>query len=314
MRFIDTEQTRDALSFDAVIPALRDAFREGATVPGRHVHAIQCGTAHGTSLIMPAWSDRGYFGVKIINIFPENTHLGLPGLPGLHATYNLYSAKTGVPIAQVDGDIVTVYRTAGAAALGADYLARQDASTLLIVGSGRIAGLVAQAMRTVRPIQRVLVWNVRAAGAESLAETLREQGFDAEATTDLEAAARQADIISCATLSTVPLIQGAWLRPGTHLDLIGSFKPEMRETDAACFDGTTVYVDTDEAPTKSGDLLAAFEAGVLTREAIQGDLHQLTTGQRPGRRNAQEITVFKAVGSALEDLTLATLVYESVNG
>ncbi|KAG1477496.1 hypothetical protein G6F54_014073 [Rhizopus delemar] len=105
-------------------------------------------------------------------------------------------------------------------------------------------------MRTVRPIQRVLVWNVRAAGAESLAASLREQGFDAQATTALEAATRQADIISCATLSTVPLIHGAWLRPGTHLDLIGSFKPEMRETDAACFDGTTVYVDTDEAPTK----------------------------------------------------------------
>lgn len=310
MRFIDTEQTRGALSFDAVIPALREAFRQGATVPTRHVHAIQSGTAHGTTLIMPAWSDRGYFGVKIINIFPENTH---QGLPGLHATYNLYSATTGVPIAQVDGDIVTVYRTAGAAALGADYLARKDASTLLIVGSGRIAGLVAQAMRTVRSIQRVMVWNVREAGAQALAEKLREQGFDAQATTDLESAARAADIISCATLSTVPLIQGAWLRPGTHLDLIGSFTPEMRETDPACFDGTTVYVDTDEAPTKSGDLLSAFDAGVLTRDAIQGTLHQLTTGTRPGRKNDQEITVFKAVGSALEDLTLATLVYESLN-
>jgi ornithine cyclodeaminase len=310
MRFIDTEQTRGALSFDAVIPALREAFRQGATVPTRHVHAIQSGTAHGTTLIMPAWSDRGYFGVKIINIFPENTH---QGLPGLHATYNLYSATTGVPIAQVDGDIVTVYRTAGAAALGADYLARKDASTLLIVGSGRIAGLVAQAMRTVRPIQRVMVWNVREAGAQALADSLREQGFDAQATTDLESAARAADIISCATLSTVPLIQGAWLRPGTHLDLIGSFTPEMRETDPACFDGTTVYVDTDEAPTKSGDLLSAFDAGVLTRDAIQGNLQQLTTGARPGRKNDQEITVFKAVGSALEDLTLATLVYESLN-
>ncbi|MCS3504379.1 ornithine cyclodeaminase family protein [Achromobacter sp. JUb104] len=310
MRFIDTEQTRGALSFDAVIPALREAFREGATVPTRHVHAIQSGTAHGTTLIMPAWSDRGYFGVKIINIFPENTH---QGLPGLHATYNLYSATTGVPIAQVDGDIVTVYRTAGAAALGADYLARKEASTLLIVGSGRIAGLVAQAMRTVRPIQRVMVWNVREAGAQALAESLRAQGFDAQPTTDLEAAARAADIISCATLSTVPLIQGAWLRPGTHLDLIGSFTPDMRETDPACFDGTTVYVDTDEAPTKSGDLLSAFDAGVLTRDAIQGNLHQLTTGARPGRQNDQEITVFKAVGSALEDLTLATLVYESLN-
>jgi len=311
MRFIDTEQTRNALSFDAVIPALREAFRGSATVPPRHVHAIQSGNAHGTSLIMPAWSDRGYFGVKIINIFPENTHLGLPGL---HATYNLYSATTGVPIAQVDGDIVTAYRTAGAAALGADYLARADASTLLIVGSGRIAGLVAQAMRSVRPIQRVLVWNVRPAGAEKLASELRAQGFDAQAVADLESAARQADIISCATLSTVPLIHGAWLRPGVHLDLIGSFKPEMRETDAACFAGTSVYVDTSEAPTKSGDLLAAFEAGALKREDIRGDLHQLAAGELPGRRDAQEITVFKAVGSALEDLTLATLVYESASG
>ncbi|MGE8613243.1 MAG: ornithine cyclodeaminase family protein [Achromobacter veterisilvae] len=310
MRLIDTEQTRDALTFDAVIPALRDAFRDGATVPTRHVHAIQSGNARGTALIMPAWNERGYFGVKIINIFPENTH---QDLPGLHATYNLYSATTGVPIAQVDGDVVTAYRTAGAAALGADYLARADAGTLLIVGSGRIAGLVAQAMRAVRPIRRVLVWNVRPAGAGRLAEQLRAQGFDAQATEDLEGAARQADIISCATLSTVPLIHGAWLRPGVHLDLIGSFTPDMRETDTACFDGTTVYVDTDEAPTKSGDLLSAFEAGVLTREAIQGDLHQLTAGERPGRRDDREITVFKAVGSALEDLTLATLVYESVN-
>lgn len=309
MRFIDTEQTRDALSFDTVIPALRDAFRAGATVPARHVHAIQSGNAHGTSLIMPAWSDRGYFGVKIINIFPENTHRGLPGL---HATYNLYSATTGVPVAQVDGDIVTAYRTAGAAALGADYLARADAGTLLVVGAGRIAGLVAQAMRSVRPIQRVLVWNLRPAGAQALALRLREQGFDAQAVTDLQAATGQADIVSCATLSTEPLIRGAWLRPGTHLDLIGSFKPDMRETDTACFDGTTVYVDTDEAPTKSGDLLCAFDAGVLTPADIQGDLCQLTTGERPGRRNDQEVTVFKAVGSALEDLTLATLVYESV--
>lgn len=309
MRLIDTEQTRNALSFDTVIPALRDAFREDATVPARHVHAIQSGNAHGTSLIMPAWSDRGYFGVKVINIFPDNTHLGLPGL---HATYNLYSATTGVPVAQVDGDIVTVFRTAGAAALGADYLARADAGTLLIVGAGRIAGLVAQAMRTVRPIQRVRVWNVRPAGAEALAASLRAQGFDAQAVTDLQAAAGQADIVSCATLSTEPLIHGAWLRPGTHLDLIGSFKPEMRETDPACFGGSTVYVDTDEAPTKSGDLLAAFKAGVLTRDDIRGNLHQLTKGERPGRQNDQEITVFKAVGSALEDLTLATLVYESV--
>ena len=152
---------------------MREAFAQGAHVPARHVHAIDSGGAHGTSLIMPAWNERGYFGVKVINIFPENTR---QSLPGLHATYNLYSARSGVPLAQVDGDIVTVFRTAGAAALGASYLARPDAAVLLIVGSGRIAGLLAQAMRAVRPIRKVLVWNLRAAGAQALAESCARRG------------------------------------------------------------------------------------------------------------------------------------------
>lgn len=311
MLVIDTESTRQALEFPAAIRALREAFRAGATVPPRHVHVIESGDAHGTALIMPAWNDQGYFGVKVINIFPENTR---QGLPGLHAAYTLYSARTGVPLAQVDGDVITVYRTAGAAALGASYLAREDAKVLLIVGSGRIAGLVAQAMRTVRPIDKVLVWNVRPAGAQALASSLTEQGFDAQAIDSLESGARQADIISCATLSTEPLVRGEWLRPGTHLDLIGSFKPDMKETDPACFANAEVYVDTDEAPTKSGDLLAAFEAGTLSPDSIRGTLTDLVSGRAPGRRNASEITVFKAVGSALEDLTMAAMVYEANPG
>lgn len=307
MIVIDTEQTRRALSFDTVIPALREAFRLGAQVPARHAHVIESGGAHGTALIMPAWNAQGYFGVKIINIFPGNRR---QSLPGLHATYTLYSARTGVPLAQVDGDQITVFRTAGAAALGAFYLARQDARVLTIVGSGRVAGLMAQAMRAVRPIDKVWVWNVRPAGADALAAALRAQGVDAASTADLERAVRQADIVSCATLSTVPLVRGAWLRPGAHLDLIGSFKPDMLETDTACFDGATVYVDTDEAPAKAGDLLAAFEAGALARDGIRGTLTDLARGRAPGRVNAREVTVFKAVGSALEDLTLAALVYE----
>jgi len=308
MLVIDTDHTRRALAFPAVIAALREAFRAGATVPPRHVHAIESGGAHGTALIMPAWNEQGYFGVKVINIFPENTR---QGLPGLHAIYTLYSARTGVPLAQVDGDVVTVFRTAGAAALGASYLARQDARVLLIVGSGRIAGLLAHAMRAVRPIERVLVWNVRPAGARALAESLAQQGFQAQAVDSLESAVRQADIVSCATLSTEPLVRGAWLRPGTHLDLIGSFKPDMKETDPACFAGAEIYVDTDEAPTKAGDLLAAFQAGVLAQADIKGTLADLIARRVPGRRDDGQITVFKAVGSALEDLTLAAMVYEA---
>ena len=307
MLVINTEQTRQALSFASAIPALREAFKRGAVVPPRHVHVLESAGAHGTSLIMPAWNDSGYFGVKIINIFPENSRRGLPGL---HATYTLYSAVTGVPLAHMNGDLVTVFRTAGAAALGASYLARTDAKVLLIVGSGRIAGLLAQAMQAVRTIEQVLVWNVRPAGAQALAQALSQQGFDALAVDDLQAAVSQADIVSCATLSSAPLVHGAWLRPGIHLDLIGSFKPDMLETDTACFAGATVYVDTEEALTKAGDLLAAFAAGVLQPAKIRGTLNDLARGAALGRGNAQEITVFKAVGSALEDLALAVQVYE----
>ncbi len=311
MQIIDTAATQGALSFDTVIPALRQGFAGGYTVPPRHVHAIESGGRQGTSLIMPAWSEAGYFGVKVINIFPENTR---DGLPGLHATYTLYSARSGVPLAQVDGDVVTAYRTAGAAALGADYLARADARRLLVLGSGRIASLVPAAMRAVRPIDEVMIWNLREPGAQALAARLREQGIAARAVSDLQAAVEQADIVSCATLSTVPLVQGAWLRPGVHLDLIGSFKPEMMETDPACFDGTAVYVDTDEAPTKSGDLLQAFAAGTLTPDAIRGNLFDLVAGRVAGRADDRQVTVFKAVGSALEDLALAASVYESQAG
>jgi ornithine cyclodeaminase len=308
MLLINTEQTRSALSFDTLIPALRTAFQQGATVPLRHTHAVESGGHQGTALIMPAWSERGYLGVKIINIYPGN---GAQGLPGLHATYTLYSAHTGIPLAHVDGDVLTVYRTAGAAALGADYLARRDARVLTIIGSGRIAGLVAQAMCAVRPIERVLVWNVRPAGAQALAASLREAGMDAVAVEDARTAVEQADIVSCATLSTEALVQAAWLRPGTHLDLIGSFKPEMLEAHPDCFRGASVYVDTDEAPAKSGDLLRAFEAGTLARGDIRGDLQGLTRGTVAGRQRDDEITIFKAVGSALEDLTAAALVYEA---
>lgn len=308
MLILGAAETRSRLRFDTLIPALERAFQQDVVVPPRHVHAI-AGPPAGTVLIMPAWTPAGYLGVKIINIFAANTQRNLPGL---HATYTLYSAITGVPLAFLDGDIITGFRTAAAAALGAKLLARRDARKLLIVGAGRIAGHLAPAMRTVRPIDQVSVWNVRHEAAERLAARLVEQGFDAVATTELEAAVRQADIVSCATLSHEPLIRGAWLAPGTHLDLIGSFTPAMRETDAACFAADKcVYVDTEEALKKSGDLLYAMQEQALTEDGIRGTLASLCHGRAAGRTDDAQITVFKAVGSALEDLVAAQLVYES---
>jgi ornithine cyclodeaminase len=307
MKILDARQTRARLAFDRLVPALREAFAGRATVPPRHVHTVEIGDDRGTVLIMPAWSEAGYLGIKTINIFPGN---GARGLPGLHATYVLYDARTGVPLAQLDGDEITAHRTAAASALGASFLAREDASTLLVLGAGRVARLLPAAHASTRAIRRVRVWNHRPEGARALADAWRRAGWDAQAVDDLPAAVRAADIVSCATLATAPLVRGHWLAPGSHLDLIGSFTPAMKEADPACFADARVCVDTEEAPAKAGDLLDAFAAGTLAPDGIQATLAQLCRGERPGRLSPGERTVFKAVGSALEDLAAATLAWQ----
>lgn len=308
MKHFDEAATRAPLGFERLVPALRAAFAAEAQVPPRHVHSIEtAGADKGTVLIMPAWSDAGFLGIKTINIFPGNS---ARGLPGLHATYVLYDARTGVPLAMMDGNEITARRTAAASALGASFLARGDARRLLVVGTGRIARMLPAAHASVRPIDEVCVWNHRPEGAEALAAQWRAEGWNAQAATDLETAVRQADIVSCATLATAPLVRGEWLAPGSHLDLIGSFTPAMREADARCFEGARTFIDTGEALQKSGDLLDAMAAGMLRADAVQGTLAELCRGERPGRADSEERTVFKAVGSALEDLAAATLVWQ----
>ena len=304
MQILDAEATRAALPFDRLIPALRTLFAAGCTVPRRHVHEVPAPGGGFTSLIMPAWVPGLCYGVKTVNVAPHNAALGLPGL---HSTYLLYSAATGAPLAWLDGDQITARRTAAASALAASFLARADAHHLLLVGAGQVARLLPAAYRVVRPIQRVTVWARSAASARQLAAQLRTEGFDAHPTTDLPAAVAQADVVSCATLATAPLVQGTWLRPGSHLDLIGSFTPAMREADDACFAGAALYVDTDEALAKSGDLLGPLARGVLDAGAVRGTLATLSTGQAPGRQDAAARTVFKSVGTALEDLAAAML-------
>ena len=306
MKIFDREQTRSALSFERLIPALRDAFIEQCHVPMRHVHRIEGGTQTMTSLIMPAWTEGGLMGIKTVNIAPGNSQLGKPGL---HSTYLLYDATTGEPLALIDGDEITSRRTAGASALAASYLAREDASRLLIVGAGRVASLLADAYAAVRPIREVRVWNAREASALRLVESLKNEGYEASVVTDLADAVRTADIISCATLATEPVVRGEWLQPGSHLDLIGSFTPEMREADDDCFIDACLYIDTDEALIKSGELLGPMSRNVFKAEDVVCTLDALAKQDCKGRRSDDERTVFKSVGTALEDLAAATLVY-----
>ncbi len=306
---IDAERTRAALPFDRLIPALRNAFATDAEVPVRHHHHIEHPDGNnGVLLLMPAWQGET-LGVKVATIFPGNNKRGLPSV---HSSYLLSDSGTGAPVALLDGDEITARRTAAVSALAASYLAREEATSLLIVGAGRLGRLASSAFGAVRPIRRVAIWNRDDAKAKALAAELRASGVDATAILSLEQAAADADIITCATPSTKPLIHGGWLRPGTHLDLIGSFTPAMREADDACMARGKIYIDTRDALVEAGDLAGPIEAGVLAASDIKGSLADLCSGRKTGRENDADLTVFKAVGTALADLAAAMLVRDAL--
>lgn len=305
---LNAVQVARCLPWPQLVSALQLAFEQGCEVPLRHPHAVG---SDGTILLMPAWRGGGQLGVKTVTIFPGNTALGLPSV---HAIYTLFDARTGVPLAVLDGSELTARRTAAASALAARFLARDDAQRLVLVGAGRVASLIPSAMRSVRPsLTEVTVWARRPAAAKALAQQLQSQGFNANVASDLQSAVGQAHIVSCATLSTQALVQGQWLRPGTHLDLIGGFTPTMREADGPCLARSRVFVDTEEALAKAGDLLQAMAEGYFKAEAVQGTLAQLCLGQVMGRQRSEEITLFKSVGSALEDLAAAELVLRAAD-
>lgn len=311
-QLFDTAAVAAAMPFDRLVAALREAFAAGAEVPARHVHRLPDGAGGElTSLLMPAWTaptaaDPGFYGVKVINVAPGNA---ARGLPGLHGSYLLFEAATGRPLALMDADVLTARRTAAASALAAAYLSRPDASRLLVLGAGRVAALLPAAMASVRPIHHVAIWARRPEAAEALAARWRGEGFEVELVTELPAAVAAAHIVSTATLATEPLVQGAWLAPGSHLDLIGGFTPAMREADDDCFRGARIAIDTEEALAKSGDLLGPLSRGVFTPAEVRATLAQLARGQVPGRTQEKQRTVFKSVGTALEDLAAARLVW-----
>lgn len=308
MRMVSAEETVRLLPFDALVAALRTGFVEGAEAPLRHQHRVGAPETDATLLLMPAWSAR-YVGVKLVNVFPHN---GAAGLPAVNPAYVLSSATTGAALAVVDGAELTRRRTAAASALAAAYLARQDARHLLVVGAGKVAEVLPAAYRAVRPIERVSVWNRTSSHADDLVASLRADGFAAERAADLEPAVAAADVVSCATLASDPVVRGRWLRPGAHLDLIGSFAPHLRETDDDAVRRATVFVDTPDALEESGDLLAPVESGAFAATDVAGTLYDLAGSRHPGRTGDDEITLFKSVGTALEDLAAAALVYESL--
>lgn len=321
MKLIAAEEVDRLLSFTGLVETLREAFREGVVQPVRHHHTVERPDgADMTLLLMPAWTDfakagtteGGHVGVKIVTVSPDNNEIGLPAVMGV---YLLLDGRTGQPVALIDGQRLTLWRTAAASALAATYLARSDATEHLVIGAGALSPFLARAHAAVRPIRRTMIWNRTPANAERVAAMLRAEGRDAVAVSDLEAAVRRADIISAATISSEPLLRGRWLRDGQHIDLVGAFAPTMRESDDETMRRARVFVDTRGGAIKeAGDIVQALASGALATEAICGDLYELARGEATGRADDSEITLFKSVGAAIEDLAAGIAVWRGSAG
>lgn len=304
---VDARTVERTLDFPSLVRALDEAFKAGREVPLRHHHPIpQPAGRDAMLLLMPAWSRGGAVGIKIVTVYPDNGRRGLPAVIG---TYLLLDGATGAPRAVIDGSMLTVRRTAAASALAASRLARADAHRLVMVGTGALAPHLVRAHAAVRPIREVLVWGRRREAAAALASMLAAEGFDARPADDLAAAVRSADVVSCATLANEPLVKGEWLAPGSHLDLVGGFTPTMREADDEAVRRARIFVDTREgALHEAGDIVQPIAAGVIAASDVVGDLFDLARGTVTGREQPDEITYFKSVGTALEDLAAAELV------
>ena len=304
MKILSAEDVARLGGYREIVEALREGFRAEIETPVRHHHET---SPVSTLLLMPAWS-KAWAGLKTVVFKTDNA---AKGLPTIQASYLLFDQSTGATVAIMDGGEITRRRTAAASALAADYLARKNASTMTIVGAGALAPHFVLAHAAVRPIARVFVHSRTLAKAEELAASLAQHGFEVHSVTDLAHAVSQSDIVSCVTTSTQPIVKGAWLKPGTHVDLAGAFKPTMRETDAEVVARAAVYVDTREgALAEAGDLLQARDEGRFDFASIRGDLFDLCRGKVPGRGSEDEITLFKSAGTAIEDLATAIMLYQ----
>lgn len=309
----DDTRIRRLLPWPALIDAIARTLREGCVVAPRAHHDVEVpGARAATLLLMPAWAPGRLIGVKVVTVFPDNA---ARGVPTLDAAYLVFDGQDGRMLACLPASELTARRTAAASALAARHLARAGASRLLVVGTGRVAHELARAHGSVRPIGRIRVWGRDAARARAFAAELVADGTcpDAAPVTDLRAAAGDADVITCATMSAEPLVLGPWLAPGTHLDLVGAFKPSMREADVDAIRHASLFVDTRHgALHEAGEIVAAIDAGAIGPAHIRADLAELAAGAHPGRTADDEITVFKSVGMASEDLAAASLVLEAL--
>lgn len=305
MRLIAAAEVHAALPFARLIEDLRRAH----TIPFDDTRELLMmepgGASENAFILLPSWQKGRSLGVKLVTSFPGNLS-GSAGLPTVQGVYVLIDGKTGSVRAIADGEAITFRKTAGDSGLGARLLARPDSTVLTLLGAGALAPYVVEAHLAAQPsLKRVLVWNRTATRAQSLVAQLQGKGIAAEWAGDLEPAVRAADIVSAATGSNEPLIKGAWLKPGTHVDLIGGWRLDMREADDAAVVRSRVFANQRHGCFRSGDIAGPIAAGLMTEADVLADLFDLCQGRHPGRRSADEITLYKNIGGGHLDLFTA---------
>jgi ornithine cyclodeaminase len=308
--FIDSDFIESHTDYKSLMDRIKKGFASSAIeVPQRHHHNYKNPLAKedSTLLIMPAWNPGKDLGVKLVTVSPENGKYNLPAIQG---TYILFDAYKGMPKAILEAKALTAKRTAATSALAASFLAREDASSLLMIGTGALSSQLILAHSAVRPIKKVYVWGRDVLKAEAVCEQLINENMDIETVTDIDAVIGKADIISVATLSKTPLIKGKFLQKGQHIDLVGAFKKDMREADDAAIKRSSVFVDTVGGMKESGDIFMPLQNGALSENKIKADLPELCRNVKKGRINDSEITLFKSVGHALEDLVAAKYYFD----
>uniref|UniRef100_A0ACD5TNJ1 Uncharacterized protein n=1 Tax=Avena sativa TaxID=4498 RepID=A0ACD5TNJ1_AVESA len=315
--YIDAETLHAVLPFPSLISHLRaglPAFSGDIHCPQRVSFPLPTSPS-AALLLMPSWCAHPslpYLALKAVTSFPANS----PRLPSVHAAVSLFSSASGVPLASVEGSAFTLLRTAAVSALSASLLVStsRPPSILALAGAGALAPYLAEAHLSALPsLSRILVWNRTKDKSAALVAKLRNAhpGIAVEEVDGMDEAVSAADIVSCATGSKEPIVRGELLRPGAHLDLVGSFTPAMRECDDEALRRGRVFIDFEAAMEEAGELVGAMQRGVLRREDVAGTLAELAAGTVVGRRSDDEITVFKSVGTAVVDLLAAQLAYEN---
>ncbi|WP_448601090.1 ornithine cyclodeaminase family protein [Thermoflexus hugenholtzii] len=313
--FFTAEDIRRALPMREAIEAMRAAFiafSEGrAHIPQRL--SISIPEQEGITLVMPGYVPPDALGLKVVSVFPRNPARGLPTLSALVV---MLDPETGAPAALLDGAFLTAWRTGAASGLATDLLARPDAESLALIGAGAQARTQLLAVAAVRSLRRVRVYSRTPARAQALIEEMRgREGIpeDIAVAPTPEAAVAEADIVCTATNSSVPVFDGQALRPGTHINAIGSFTLEMRELDEETFRrAARVVVDSRAAAlAEAGEVVWAIRQGIL-RETDLVELGEIAAGRCPGRERPEEITLFKSVGLAVQDLVAAQRVRQRI--